>query len=112
MAMATVYDVAIDTLIREVSVPGDDTVPLVRPPRRRVERPKAQPAEGRQSVTLQGRITAQSRAQGSAVMTTIVGAAFSAWEVYVIEGLAKLPAQEKRAIFAELMEKIRATLET
>lgn len=118
MAMATVYEIPIDTLLREVSEHGDDLPMPPRPQRRQ----KARKADGEdrarsrlrapQRVALAGRITAQSSMQGSVELRTMVGAALNPWEVFVVEAVTKLPEADRRRAFALLMEQIRASLET
>lgn len=87
MAMASFYDVSIDTLIREVSDNGEIA-------------PQPLPAAW----------TEWKDVQLEPAPRTVVGVKLSPWETYVVEGLAKLSSIERRRVIDELMQKISAVL--
>lgn len=95
MSMAAFYNVEIDTLVREVGEQGDQPLPV--PERRHQERrQRPHPVENNHRRYM--------------VPGVLVGATLSPWEIYVIEGLAKLPPSERRRLMEDLSAGVNTAL--
>jgi transcriptional regulator with XRE-family HTH domain len=106
MRMADVYEIGIETLIRQVSGPGDAAP---EPPVEARPQP-TEPAPRTVAAFAKAKSETLTWPQKPGRSMSVVAVELSPWENYVIEGLGKLQDADRRRIVDDLMHKISVAL--